>query len=347
MLTPPENALYQRWFEPGVRPLWLINTGPLAFGPDPRPPGYHTHWLHRWHQELTTAQWRSVLPGTRDTPPGEAVDILWNWPKAKNEASLVIAWLSTGAAQGSTLWVAGENHAGVRSAPRLLTAAGWSVQKVGSMRRCSLYRAEPPATQPGFDLDTWFERFHLPDGQTILTLPGVFSHGRLDQGSAALLPWLPRQALRGHCLDFGCGGGVLSAALSALPDVQSITALDAHWLAVLSTRATARQLGGDWTVLWSQGWQQVTATFDAVITNPPFHTHRATDHSISADLLAGAPAHLTGQGHLLAVVNQHLPYRAALEDIFRKVDLLQRDNGFCIWHASQPSSDRFLHTEKG
>jgi 16S rRNA (guanine1207-N2)-methyltransferase len=52
----------------------------------------------------------------------------------------------------------------------------------------------------------------LAEGPLKVSLPGVFSHGRLDRGTELLLEHLDKLP-SGHLLDFGCGAGVLGAAV--------------------------------------------------------------------------------------------------------------------------------------
>lgn len=334
------HLLYERWLERRHNTLWLINTGFSEFLCHPDGGAYlQTHWQRREHLQMRAAGAQTLLPDQAGSEPlSQPTDIAWAWPKSKAEAAMVIAWLGAKAAPGSRLWVAGENHSGVRSAPAWLENDGWSVRKVGSMRRSTLFVAEPPVRSAPFRLENWFARFELPGGEPVCTLPGVFSHGRLDAGSAALLPWLGSHAPSGHLVDFGCGGGVISAALHSLGQVQKITALDADWLAVLSTRKTAECLDADWEILWSEGWQESTGPYDGVITNPPFHSGRATDYGITRAMLEGMPRHLNPGGQLLAVVNQHLPYQPWLDQAFRTVRKLQRKGEYVIWQAERPTS---------
>ena len=73
--------------------------------------------------------------------------------------------------------------------------------------------ADAPAAP---DLASLAEIFEVPlaDGPLkVVSLPGVFSHGRLDRGTALLLEHLDKLP-SGHLLDFGCGAGVLGAALA-------------------------------------------------------------------------------------------------------------------------------------
>ncbi len=55
----------------------------------------------------------------------------------------------------------------------------------------------------------------------VVSLPGVFSHGRLDRGTELLLEHLDKLP-SGHLLDFGCGAGVLGrCGQTSLPAQQA------------------------------------------------------------------------------------------------------------------------------
>jgi 16S rRNA (guanine1207-N2)-methyltransferase len=69
-------------------------------------------------------------------------------------------------------------------------------------------------------------RLPLAEGPLkVISLPGVFSHGRLDRGSALLLEHLDKLP-SGHLLDFGCGAGVLGAAVKRRYPHNQVTLLD-------------------------------------------------------------------------------------------------------------------------
>ncbi len=66
-------------------------------------------------------------------------------------------------------------------------------------------------------LESLAQTYELPLAEgplKVISLPGVFSHGRLDRGSALLLEHLDKLP-SGHLLDFGCGAGVLGGRRSS------------------------------------------------------------------------------------------------------------------------------------
>ena len=65
-------------------------------------------------------------------------------------------------------------------------------------------------------LQAWSLNIQLQlDGNSLtwLAYPGLFAGGGLDVMTDALLRALPAPPQHGHALDFGCGSGVIAAAL--------------------------------------------------------------------------------------------------------------------------------------
>ena len=83
-------------------------------------------------------------------------------------------------------------------------------------------------------------RFHVPAGDggiDVISLPGVFSHGRLDEGTAFLLRHIPSD-IRGAVLDFGCGSGVLGAAIKSSNPECEVSLVDSNAFAIESAQRT-------------------------------------------------------------------------------------------------------------
>ncbi len=336
------NELIDRWCQLRHPHVWLVDTGDTHLATAWRNSGAqlrHTHLFagaHQAHEALGIPSTRPLDGGTTGPEDNQPWDIVWQWPKSKPLASMLAHWLSTQVAADSQLWVVGQNRGGVRSVPGMLDPIGWQVQKVGSMRRQSLYLAtRTRETIPAFNPAAYWSAFRLPGlDATVKSLPGVFSHGRIDPGTRLLLPWLGQLGLTGHALDFGCGAGVISLALATqCPGISDITALDHDWLAVCSTVETAATNNSQWRTLWSDHWSGLDGAFDVIVTNPPFHEGLEVQYDTTRRLLAEARDHCRPGATFLAVVNQHLPYGDWLNAYLNNLTCLEKANGYAIWQG--------------
>ena len=165
------------------------------------------------------------------------------------------------------------------------------------------------------------------------TTAGVFSDGEIDRGSALLVGCLPDK-LPKRMADFGAGWGYLSAEVLKNPAVQSIdlieaeqAALDCAHLNVADDRANFHW--ADATTWKSDGYQ-------GIVMNPPFHTGREASPALGRAFIANAAKNLLASGQLWMVANRHLPYEAALREIFRNVDEIGGDGAFKVFHATRP-----------
>ena len=79
---------------------------------------------------------------------------------------------------------------GIRSAGKRLGAGFKRHAKLDSARHCALFAAHGPKNGDSFSLDDHVENwtFEVAGLQlTVCSLPGVFAHGRLDDGTRLLL----------------------------------------------------------------------------------------------------------------------------------------------------------------
>lgn len=235
---------------------------------------------------------------------------------------------------GRELFLVGEKRAGVERAAKQLAAFG-QARKLDSARHCQLWQVRVEHTPATPDLHSLAQHYELPlsDGPLkVLSLPGVFSHGRLDVGSALLLEHLDNLP-SGHMLDFGCGAGVLGAALKRrYPDSQ-VTMLDVDAFAVASSCLTLAANGLHADVISGDGIDTAPTGLSVILSNPPFHQGVHTHYQATEHLLRQAARHLVSQGELRLVANSFLKYPPLIEQHLGTCQTLADAKGFRIYRA--------------
>ena len=270
--------------------------------------------------------------GTQAPERGFSTAVLF-LPKSRELTDYLLQALAARLA-GGLLYLVGEKRAGIERAAKQLAAYG-TPRKLDSARHCQLWQLridEAPATP---NLDALAQRYELQlaDGPLqVLSLPGVFSHGRLDRGSALLLEHLDGLP-EGHLLDFGCGAGVLGAVLKRRYPGSRISLLDVDAFAAASSRLTLAANGLEGEVICGDGIAAAPSELTVILSNPPFHQGVHTHYQASEDLLRQAREHLNKGGELRLVANSFLKYPALIETHLGACRTLGKADGFSIYSA--------------
>lgn len=172
-----------------------------------------------------------------------------------------------------------------------------------------------------------------PIGNRFFAAPGMFSHDRVDPGSALLARHLPSD-INGRVADFAAGWGYLSVQL--LERCSAVTGIDLYEADLDTLQAARRNLRGVSTE-GSIGffWHDLIAEpvdqrYDTIIMNPPFHDGRVADPKIGQAMIRVAAARLERRGRLFVVANRHLPYENILEQEFSDHGRLADEGGFKV-----------------
>lgn len=238
---------------------------------------------------------------------------------------------------GRTLFLVGEKRGGIERAAKQLAAYG-RTRKLDSARHCQLWQVEVSEAVTRPDLPALAQRYTLPlaDGPLqVISLPGVFSHGRLDRGSALLIEHLDNLP-SGHLLDFGCGAGVLGALLKRRHADSQVTLLDVDAFAVASSRLTLAANGLEANVIAGDGIDAAPQALTAILSNPPFHQGVHTSYQATEHLLRQAARHLQPGGELRLVANSFLKYPPLIEEHLGPCQVLADADGFRIYSAKRP-----------
>lgn len=299
-------------------------------------------------QDFGDAAWLNAagLPTSFEAVPGvsgeESIVVLL-LPRERDRLTLLLHAIAARLNPAARLWLVGENRAGIRSSARYLEARFGAVKVLDKARHCVLYEASEPSGQPPFELTDYLASWSLPlDGRELQlrSLPGVFAHGRLDRGSDLLLTALQRLQPAGRVLDFACGCGVIGLALLQENAEIDLTLLDSSALALESCRRSLAANGLQASLLPSDGLGSVSAPYDWIVSNPPFHRGVRSDLGVAAEFFREAGTFLTENGRIVIVFNRHLPYLRWLHQAFERVDLLDAGEDYTIVQACRPNLRR-------
>lgn len=296
---------------------------------------------YRLHEQLLSAPGMRLKPQfTARYAPGRVHDVAVMYlQKGSDLNHLMAAMASQAIRPGGVVFLVGENKAGIRSAAEIVERRVGPISSSNSARHCVLYEAQVDATRAGpVDLGQWEREFAVAAGGrtvTLVSLPGVFSHGRLDDGTRFLLGHLPRD-LGGAVLDFGCGSGVLGAVVKTRHPECEITLVDANAFAVESAVRTFERNGLSFRHAGpADGFDGVGGEFDRIISNPPFHQGIATNYEIVSAFLAQCDRRLRPGGRLILVANKFLPYEGLMLRVMNPPSMVAQNEKYKVLSSTK------------
>ncbi|WP_372985107.1 methyltransferase [Marinobacter sp.] len=276
-----------------------------------------------------------LQPATLDT-------IVVFLPKARAELDLRLALALWLARAGARLILVGEKKEGIAGAVKQLRARLPDAGKVDSARHCQVWSAEIAEPAPAFALADWITWTRVEHGGVsidVAGMPGVFSLGELDEGTALLLDSLAKEPVSaGRVLDFACGAGVIGSWLQGWQRQSDqaaarVDGVDVQSQAVSCARATYERNGCAGDIRASDGLSSVEGKWPAIVTNPPFHTGVRTDTSMTERFLREVASHLESGGELRLVANSFLPYEELIRRHVGTVERLEQTRRFTVYRA--------------
>ena len=168
----------------------------------------------------------------------------------------------------------------------------------------------------------------------LFTDNGVFSKGKVDEGSLAFLKVILPLDLGNNILDLGCGYGTIGLTLAIAKKEARVTLADINTraLAMCKRNADAYNLGQRVTILQSDIYEKIEGPYDSIVVNPPIRAGKKVTYA----MYEGAKQYLIDGGSLFIVIRKAQGAESAskyIESLFGNITLLKRDKGYYIYQA--------------
>lgn len=218
-----------------------------------------------------------------------------------------------------------------------------------AVKKARLIHAEVATTTP--TSNPWPETLDFR-GHSITSHAGVFSSGRVDQGTQMLVDVIdgldavptdltedeaPRGLEPDVVVDLGCGSGVLGLAYALSNPDAHMHFTDVSYLAIESARATWLQAFGDDREATFEVADRLESVSDValILNNPPFHEQHARGDEIAWRMFGDSYRALRPGGAILVVGNRHLGYHAKLKRRFRNCETVASNNKFVVLRSDR------------
>jgi 16S rRNA (guanine1207-N2)-methyltransferase len=281
---------------------------------------------------------KTATASAQPWPPAGPFDVAFlRLPKAKDEQEMAAhACLSVLGADGR-LVVYGGNDEGIRSAGSLLGGLCGPVETVAARGHGRVIAARRPADMGRVrgSLSDWRAAAPLEIAGRVrdwISYPGLFAAGRIDEGTALLLGALPPLPASARVLDYGCGSGLIGAAMQAAVPGVAVDLMDNDAVALEAAR---ENVAGARLLLCDALAGLDRKAYDAILSNPPLHAGFAENLALLEQLIAGAPAHLAPTGRLLLVVQRRVALGRLLAKNFDAVSVPAENGRYRVWRAAR------------
>ena len=169
---------------------------------------------------------------------------------------------------------------------------------------------------------------------TLMSDASVFSKDHVDPGTTLLIKSLIQANLSGSFLDLGCGYGVIGCSLKQINPSLQVSACDINQRAVALTKENAERNACEIDVFESDGFEQVSSTFDTIALNPPIRAGKEVIYRLFEQSIHALNS---GGSFYIVMKKQHgaLSAKTKLQSIYGNVTLVQRDAGYHVFSCKK------------
>lgn len=163
---------------------------------------------------------------------------------------------------------------------------------------------------------------------SFITDHGVFSKKGLDFGTRTLLESIPMDTIHGKVLDFGCGYGPIGIFLKKYNQDLDIHMIDINKRSLNLALKNAILNDVVVNIYESDMYQNVSETFDYIVTNPPIRVGK----KILYEILKTAKEHLKKGGAIYFVIHKDQGAKSVMKDMKEEyeVSLVAKNKGFYV-----------------
>jgi 16S rRNA (guanine1207-N2)-methyltransferase len=167
---------------------------------------------------------------------------------------------------------------------------------------------------------------------------GVFSKDALDTGTEGLLlEILSHAPIQGRLLDLGCGIGTLGLVLASFFPLTEVHLTDVSSRAIqLATQNAKRLKIEEAHIYYSDVYDSINETFEAIVCNPPIRAGKAVVHR----MLTESFDHLCQNGVLWVVIRKSHGAESARKrmlETFGNCEIMRRHHGHYVLLSKKQS----------
>lgn len=285
--------------------------------------------------ELGSAE--GILFGSWHLPDKRHDSVVVYLPKSEPLINMVLSMVNVITAPGGNVYIVGQKNAGIKSQTKTIERYIGNVEFSDYARHSLLYQAV--MARPSLNdnhLWKWAAEYTYElnnESLKIITLPGVFSYGKLDEGTRMLIEGLTVKE-NSKVLDWGCGCGIIGLVAKKIQTSSKVDMVDSNALALEATKMTMTINGLPTERIWaSDVFSDVKDKYDLILSNPPFHSGIETDYDTVEKFISETKAHLHPKGRQRIVANAFLKYRPLIKKAFGNCEIVAENNAYKIYEA--------------
>ena len=172
------------------------------------------------------------------------------------------------------------------------------------------------------------------DEFTFFSDNGVFSKKKIDFGSNLLIKTIINKVNKKNIdiLDVGCGYGLIGISLAKkLSSHVLMSDINKRALHLTKKNIVTNKVDGE--VIESNAYENITSTYDLIVTNPPIRAGKKQVYNI----LDNASNHLKNNGELWFVIRKEQGAKSTIEHLKERyqVNIMEKSKGFYIIMAKK------------